>query len=344
MINIFGMTLPALQALLAEKGLPGYRAKQIAAWMYEKHVHDFSQMTNLPKNLREELAGQFTIFQAKLVARQDSADKKTTKFLLAFADGIAVEAVLMRQSYGNSICVSTQAGCSMACSFCASGLHGLVRNLTTGEILAQALFIQEILKGEGGHINTIVIMGSGEPMNNYDEVLGFIRLIHQDYVMDMGYRNITVSTSGIVPKIEALSQEDIPINLSISLHAPNNELRSRLMPINEHFPIEEVVAAGKLYGEETKRRVTYEYILIAGFNDQEEHAVELASLLRGQLGSVNLIPINPVAEKGFRRPAQAQIRRFQQVLEEKHIAVTVRREMGNDIQAACGQLRNKHLN
>lgn len=345
MINIFGMTLPALQALLAEKGLPGYRAKQIAEWMYEKHVHDFLQMTNLPKNLRENLAGQFTIFRAKLVTRQDSADKKTTKFLLAFDDDTAVETVLMRQSYGNSICVSTQAGCSMACSFCASGLYGLVRNLTVGEILAQALFIQEILAAEteGGHVNTIVIMGSGEPMINYDAVLGFIRLIHEKYVMDMGYRNITVSTSGIVPKIKELSKEDIPLTLSISLHAPNNEVRSKLMPINEHFPIEEVVAAGKLYGEETKRRVTYEYILIAGINDQEEHAVALAALLRGQIASVNLIPINPIEEKGFRRPAIGQIRRFEQILEEKHIAVTVRREMGNDIQAACGQLRNKYL-
>jgi len=340
--NIFGMTLAELQDALKQMSLPAYRAKQIIEWMYKKNVTSFTEMTNLPLALREELAEKFSIFRANLLDRQDSSDGKTTKFLLAFSDGVAVETVLMRQPYGNSICVSTQAGCNMACAFCASGINGMDRNLTTGEILAQALFINEWLQHEDHRINNIVIMGSGEPLANYESVLGFIRLIHEKYCMDLGYRNITVSTSGIVPKIEALIKENLPLTLSISLHAPNNQIRSQLMPINEKYPVEMVVKAGALYADETKRRVTYEYILIAGVNDKPEHAHELAALLRGQMASVNLIPINPVVEKGFNRPSAAQIKSFEELLLKHHVVVTVRREMGNDIQAACGQLRNKH--
>jgi len=336
------MTLTELQDTLKQLSLPAYRAKQIIEWMYKKNVDSFENMTNLPLALRDELAEKFSIFRAKQLDKQDSSDGKTTKFLLAFADGVAVETVLMRQPYGNSICVSTQAGCNMACAFCASGINGMERNLTSGEILAQALFINEWLQHEDHRINNIVIMGSGEPLANYENVLSFIRLVHEKYCMDLGYRNITISTSGIVSKIEALIKENLPLTLSISLHAPNNQIRSQLMPINEKYPIELVVKAGALYADETKRRVTYEYILIAGVNDKPEHAHELAALLRGQMASVNLIPINPVVEKGFNRPSVTQIKLFEELLLKHHVVVTVRREMGNDIQAACGQLRNKH--
>ncbi len=344
MENIFGMNLTALQAILAQWKVPGYRAKQIMDWMYGHGVVDFAAMPNLPKALRERLAQALTIDRPQLRDQQDSLDGHTSKFLLEFADGVAVETVLMRQSYGNSICVSTQAGCNMGCIFCASTLHGMLRNLTTGEILAQVFFINELLKKEGQKVDTMVIMGSGEPMMNYDAVMAFMRLCHEPYCLHMGYRNITISSSGIVPELYRLADENIPVTLSISLHAPNDELRSSLMPINRKYPLADVVAAAKHYAETTKRRVTYEYILIADVNDGEEQAAELCQLLRGQLASVNLIPINPVVERKLQRPSMERITAFERYLDRKHITVTVRREMGNDIQAACGQLRNKHLN
>ena len=341
--NIFGRDLPALQAALAPWKVPGYRAKQIMDWMYGHGVTDFAAMPNLPKDLREKLSRSFVIARPQLRDRQDSADGHTAKFLPEFGDGVAVETVLMRQSYGNSICVSTQAGCNMGCVFCASTLHGMVRNLTAGEILAQVFFINELLQQEGQKVDTMVIMGSGEPMMNYEAVVAFMRLCHEPYCLNMGYRNITISSSGIVPALYRLAEENIPVTLSISLHAPNDKLRSELMPINRKYPLAEVVAAAKNYADTTKRRVTYEYILIDGVNDGEEQAAELCQLLRGQLASVNLIPINPVVERNLRRPSPERIQAFEHYLSRRHITVTVRREMGNDIQAACGQLRNKHL-
>ena len=311
--------------------------------MYGQGVVDFAAMPNLPKALREKLAQAFAIERPVLRDRQDSSDGQTSKFLLEFVDGVAVETVLMRQSYGNSICVSTQAGCNMGCVFCASTLHGMVRNLTTGEILSQVFFINELLQREGQKVDTMVIMGSGEPMMNYEAVVAFMRLCHAPYCLNMGYRNITVSSSGIVPELYRLAEENIPVTLSISLHAPNDALRSELMPINRKYPLADVVAAARHYADTTKRRVTYEYILIEGVNDGEEQAAELCQLLRGQLASVNLIPINPVVERNLRRPSPERIQAFERYLSRKHITVTVRREMGNDIQAACGQLRNQHL-
>jgi 23S rRNA (adenine2503-C2)-methyltransferase len=265
------------------------------------------------------------------------------KFLLALKDEAAIETVLMRQPYGNSVCVSTQVGCNMGCLFCASNLQGMIRNLTAGEILSEVLFINNYLKEDGGKVNTIVIMGSGEPLANYDNVLKFIRLCHEDYSLGLSYRNITLSTCGLVPGIERLVQEKIPINLSISLHAPNDEIRSQIMPVNRTFSVSKVMAAGNLYAKETGRRVTYEYTLIKGINDSTENALELASNLAGQLASVNLIPVNPVPERQLLRPDITAILNFEQVLKRRSINVTVRREMGADIQAACGQLRNKNL-
>lgn len=343
MENIFGKTLPELEILVQDLGLPKFRAKQLAEWLYKKGAEDFSQMTNLPKAMRETLAASYEVGRPRVTARLDSSDHRTSKLLLTFGDGAGVETVLMRQSYGNSICVSSQVGCNMGCRFCASTLHGLVRNLTTGEMLAQTCHMNDLLAKEGQKVDTIVIMGSGEPLNNYDNVLGYIRLLHEGYCLGMSYRSITLSTSGILPQIYRLAEEGIPVNLSISLHAPENELRSELMPVNRQYPLEKVVAAGKAYGDKTGRRVTYEYILIDGVNDNLRQAKELTSLLRGQLASVNLIPINPVKERDWRRPSKERVEFFASYLTEHHIAATVRREMGADIQAACGQLRNKHL-
>lgn len=343
MENIFGLNLAQLTDLLTKLNLPKFRAKQIIEWMYLKHVNSFAEMTNLPKNLREQLTEQFIIKKANSCDQLNSSDGKTTKFLLQFDDGVGVETVLMRQPYGNSICVSSQAGCNMGCTFCASTLHGMARNLTTGEILAQAMFIQELLAKTNEQINNIVIMGSGEPMLNYANVINFIRLVHEPYCLNIGYRNITVSTSGIVPGMQKLAKEDIPITLSISLHAPNDELRTALMPINKHYPLKEVVAAAINYAKQTKRRITYEYILIDKYNDNLAQAEQLCKLLKGQLANVNLIPINPVKERNFNRPSQARIKTFAKYLENHHIVATVRQEMGTDINAACGQLRNKHL-
>ena len=344
MINVFGLPLLELQAALKPYNVPGFRAKQIAQWLYQKGVVDFGAMTNLSKDLRAQLAQNFIIARPKIKARLDSQDERTTKFLLEYVDGTAIETVLMRQPYGNSICVSTQAGCNMGCAFCASTLHGMARDLTCGEILAQAVVINDMLRQEnGGKVDTMVIMGSGEPLMNYEEVLKFLHLIHEPYTLGLGYRNITLSTSGIVPQMYQLAEEGLPISLSVSLHAPNQELRSQLMPINRKYPLQDVVAAAKNYADKTKRRVTYEYILIDGVNDGEAQAKELVALLRGQLASVNLIPINPVVERNLLRPSKARIDWFEGYLASHHVNVTVRREMGTDIQAACGQLRNKHL-
>ena len=344
MINIFGLTVEELTKVLEPFKVPKYRAKQLAEWMYLKGVNSFAEMTNLSKKLREALEKELVINRPSVKARLDSADNMTTKFLLEFSDGVAVETVLMRQPYGNSICVSTQAGCNMGCAFCASTLHGLTRNLTAGEILAQAITINDMLRREASQkVDTMVIMGSGEPLMNYEAVIKFLHLIHEPYTLGMSYRSITLSTSGIVPQMYLLADENIPISLSISLHAPNDELRSQIMPINRKYPLPEVIAAAKNYALKTKRRLTYEYILIDKLNDGEEQAKELVSLLKGQLASVNLIPINPVAERNMLRPSKARIDWFAHYLSSHHINVTVRREMGNDIQAACGQLRNKHL-
>lgn len=343
MENIFGLSVQELEVRCASVQVPVYRARQIAEWMYKKGTNSFAAMTNLPKALRAFLSSAFSIMRPECVERWDSSDGCTSKFLLRFWDGVMIETVLMRQPYGNSICISTQAGCAMGCAFCASTLHGITRNLTTGEMLAEVLFISDMLRGCGQKVDTMVLMGSGEPLMNYDNVLAFLRLVHAEYCLNMSYRNITLSTSGIVPGIARLEREGVPITLSISLHASNNVLRSELMPINRKYPLCDVVAAGKAYGEHTKRRVTYEYILIHDVNDRHRDAEALAHLLKGQLASVNLIPINSVRERRWRRPSQERVKCFLAALERLHVAATIRREMGTDIQAACGQLRNQHI-
>ena len=343
-INIFGMFIEEIAAAIQPYGLPKYSAVQIAKWMYQDGVYDFKDMTNISKKHRTLLTEYFVIHSVTARAVEQSSDGKTSKYLLEFHDGMAVETVLMRQFYGNSVCISTQVGCAMGCVFCASTLNGVSRNLTGGEMLAQVLYINKVVQLEGSTVNTIVIMGSGEPLANYDNVLKFIKLCHAEYSLHLSYRGITLSTSGLVPEINRLAAEGLPLTLSISLHASNNELRSLLMPINNRYSLPEVMAAGDFYAEQTGRRVTYEYILIADLNDKIEHAKELAILMRGRLANVNLIPVNPVIERGLLRPDSKTIQHFEKILLERRINVTVRREMGTDIRAACGQLRNKVLN
>ena len=340
-MNIFGWTKEQLAEALKDYDIPRFRADQIVRWMYQRGAASFDVMDNLSKGLRAQLAELFSIDRPQVVSRLHSADGATIKLLYEFADGQTAETVLMRHPYGNSVCVSTQAGCRMGCAFCASTLHGLQRNLTAGEIAAQVIGIADFLRQEGARVDTIVVMGSGEPLENYDNVIVALRLLHEDYTIGLSYRGVTLSTSGIVPGIERLTEEGIPISLSISLHAPTEELRSQIMPVNRKYPLADVLRAARMYAERTKRRITYEYILIRDLNDGVREAEQLAKLLRGQLASVNLIPINPVAERNLYRPDKAAIRRFQKILEERHITATLRREMGTDIQAACGQLRNR---
>lgn len=331
-----------LEEVLLDFHVPSYRAKQILHAMYRERKRDFNEMTNLSKELRTRLCKSLTIELPSALALRQSSDGKTAKFLLEFSDGATVEAVLMRQPYGNSICVSTQDGCNMGCAFCASTLHGLSRNLTRGEILAEAYVIDDYLREQGEKIDTCVLMGTGEPLMNYENVVGFLRMMHEKETFGMGYRSFTLSTSGIVPGILRLAEEGLPVSLSISLHAPTQEIREKIMPIARKYSLPDVIAAAKSYAEKTGRRVTYEYILIDGVNDGPEEARELSRLVSGQLANVNLIPLNPVAETGLRRPSQKSIQEFSAYLSKHHIPVTVRKEMGTDIDAACGQLRNTY--
>lgn len=338
---LVGMTLEEMADFLAELGEPRFRAKQLFQWVYDKGVTSFDAMTNLSRSLRQKLAEQMLLVLAEEEVEQRDEATQTSKFLFRLQDGQKVEAVLMRHDYGNSACVTTQVGCRMGCSFCASTVGGLVRNLTAGEIVDQVIMMQKRLP-DGERISSVVFMGSGEPMENYDHVLKAIRLMHAPDGLNIGYRHITLSTSGVLPGIRRLAEEDLPITLALSLHAPNDALRSQLMPVNRLFPLDQVVAAAREYAGKTGRRVTYEYLLIRGVNDQREHALELASLLKGSLAHVNLIPLNPVAERPqYRRPSRDHVLQFQAWLEQAGITATLRREMGGEIDAACGQLRNR---
>ena len=339
--NIYGLFAAEIGERFVQVGIEKFRSSQVADWMYKRSVTDFNQMTNLSAPLRTKLRGNFFIEFPEEQAVKQSADGKTVKSLLRFDDGEAVETVLMRQPYGNSVCVSSQVGCAMGCKFCASTLSGLERNLTGGEMLAQVQHAQKKLP-DRQRVSSVVIMGGGEPLANLDEVLRFMRLCHEPGILDMGYRSFTVSTCGLVPGIRRLQEQGLPVTLSISLHAPNDEIRSRLMPINRKYSMPELMAAAYEYALVTKRRVTYEYAMINGVNDSPEHARELANLLRGKLAAVNLIPLNAVPESGLERSTPERIERFEEMLKVRRITVTVRREMGADIDAACGQLRNSN--
>jgi len=338
---LVGMTQAEMAAFLAELGEQRFRAKQLFQWVYAKGVKQFADMTNLSLTLRSKLEQEAQLVLLERETEQHADPTDTTKYLFRLADGQKVESVLMRHDYGNSVCITTQVGCRLGCTFCASTFGGLVRNLTIGEIVDQVIMTGRDLP-EGERVSHVVLMGSGEPMENYDNVLGAIRLIHEPDGLNIGYRHVTISTSGLVPAMRRLAEEDLPVTLALSLHAPNDDLRTQLMPVARKYPLKEVLDAAREYGEKTGRRVTYEYILIAGLNDNPEQAAELAGLLQGSLAHVNLIPINPVAERPeYRRPSHNRAVAFRDLLEQAGITTTIRREMGGDIDAACGQLRNR---
>lgn len=341
---IYDYTFEQLEQWLKEQGEPAFRAGQIFDWLYVKRVTSFEEMTNLSKGLRGKLDESFDFVNLKVITHMKSQDG-TVKFLFGLHDDHAIETVIMRHSYGNSICVTTQVGCRVGCTFCASTLGGLKRNLTAGEIVAQVVTAQKMLDETNERISSIVIMGTGEPFENYDATMAFLRTMIHERGLNIGQRHITVSTSGIVPSIYRFTDEDTQINLAISIHAPNDALRSKLMPVNRRYPFIEVMEALKHYQVKTGRRITFEYALIGGVNDKVEHAEELADVLKRMemLAHVNLIPVNYVPERNYIRTPRNDIFKFHRTLLDRGINSTIRREQGHDIAAACGQLRAKHL-
>ena len=343
--DIFGLGIETLQDLFVTYGFKKFRAKQVFEWIYKKSVFEFSKMKNISKDDIQLLEDNFSILPAhiKILREQVSSDKLTRKVLIGLPDGNSIETVCMSHDYGYSVCVSSQVGCNMGCAFCASGLTGFVRNLTQAEILLQVYYFNQLLIPTNGFVSRVVVMGAGEPMLNFDAVLGALEFLHMETTSNMSYRNMTISTCGIIPGIEKLIDKNLPINLAISLHSAKDDIRSELMPINKNYPFLEVIKAADGYAKATGRQVTYEYILIENKNDTMLDAELLSNALRFKNASVNLIPANPVEEKGVKRPSSNTVERFLQVLKKNKINVTVRREMGKDIDAACGQLRSKFI-
>lgn len=333
--SIYSLTLTDWEDFVVTNGQPKFRAGQIFDWLYVKQVSSFDEMKNVPKVLLELISNvyDFTVFE---VAQHQETTDGTQKFLFRLFDGNTIETVLMKQSYGYSICVTTQIGCRIGCSFCASTIGGLVRNLEAGEIVAQII---HVARAKGVRIGYVVVMGIGEPFENYDAVSAFLNIINHDKGLKIGARNITVSTSGLVPKIYEFADEHKQVSLAISLHAANDNLRSTIMKINRAYPLSDLMKAVRYYLKETKRRITFEYILMKDVNDLEEHAYQLAKLVKGMNCHINLIPMNPVAELGIGRSDKKQVIKFKEILEKEKITVTIRREMGANIDAACGQLR-----
>lgn len=336
--SIYSLRLDELKDWLVENGEKAFRAGQIYEWLYEKRVKTYEEMSNLSKGLREKLAQQFVLTTLSTIIKQESKDG-TIKFLFQLQDGYSIETVLMRHEYGNSICVTTQVGCRIGCTFCASTLGGLKRHLMAGEIVEQVVKVQQQLDESDERVSSIVIMGIGEPFDNYDAMMSFLKIMNDDKGLNIGARHITVSTSGIVPKIYEFADEGMQINFAVSLHAPNQEARQKLMPIARAYKLEALMEAVKYYTQKTGRRVTFEYGLMSGQNDTEEVALELAALIKNIKCHVNLIPINYVPERDYIRTSRSKIFAFEKTLKEKGINVTIRREQGSDIAAACGQLR-----
>lgn len=330
-------TIPQLTGLMAQLGQPAFRAKQIFRWLHQKRVSSFSQMTDQPKTLLARLEEEFEIVQLQTARRQQSKDG-TVKFLFTLPDGNCIETVVMRYTYGNTVCVSTQVGCRMGCRFCASTQAGLVRSLTAGEIAAE-LYVAEADIGQ--RISHIVLMGIGEPLDNFDNVMDFLTIISCPEGANIGMRNISLSTCGLVPMIDKLAERKLQLTLSISLHAPNDAMRSRMMPVNNAYPVAQLIAACRRYQNTTGRRISFEYSMVKGVNDSEATARELARLIRGMGAHVNLIPINPVDGSPYSATDAANVRRFQQLLTQLGVNATVRRRLGSDISAACGQLRRE---
>jgi 23S rRNA (adenine2503-C2)-methyltransferase len=338
--NIKDFTLEELESYIVKNKLPKFRAGQIFEWIY-KDVESFEQMTNLPKDLINRLNQDLYIGRAEIEVKLVSKIDNTRKYLLKMEDGNAVECVLMEYSHGKTICISTQVGCRMNCAFCASAIGGLTRHMTSGEMLEEVMAVSRDI---GDRISNIVLMGTGEPFDNYEEVIKFLRTVNNQKGMNLGQRHITISTSGLVPKIIEFAEEELQCTLAISLHAADNPTRNTLMPINKKYKIEELIEACRYYIKKTNRRITFEYALIKDINDNEESAYKLSRLLRGILCHVNLIPINKVEEKVFEKANKTVIDKFKNILESNGIEVTVRRELGSDINAACGQLRQQYGN
>ena len=330
--------LSELTALFSELGEPKYRAAQVYGWLHQRLVRDFSEMSNLPKALRERLSAQFRIAEAEPLEVLVSKIDGTRKYVLRLYDGNVIEAVLMRYHHGNSVCISTQVGCRMGCRFCASTLDGCVRNLSASEMLAQ---IYTITRDTGERVSNVVMMGSGEPLDNFDEAVRFIQMVSDENGLNISQRNITLSTCGLVPKIRELAELDLQITLALSLHAASKQVREEIMPVAKAYALPDVLAACRDYHEKTGRRLTFEYSVVRGVNDTQEEAEKLSRLLRGMHGHVNLIPVNPIRERSFESPDRGTVEAFRDVLEKNGIAVTIRREMGRDISSACGQLRRR---
>ena len=339
MPDIKSMTIEELTDLVTAMGEKPFRAKQLFAWMHVNRVRTYDEMTNLPGAFRNRLASEYPLLTVKEVKMQESSRKDTRKYLFALHDGNMIESVWMRHRHGISVCISSQVGCRMGCSFCASTLDGCVRNLTASEMLEQ---IYEIQRLTGERVSHIDVMGSGEPLDNYDTLIRWIHLVSHPEGIQISQRNITVSTCGLVPQIRKFAKQKTAVTLAISLHAPDDRMRRELMPVAKRYAIDELIAACRDYFKETGRRISFEYALIAGKDDHEEDGVKLAGLLKGMNCHVNLIPVNPVKERGYARSSAQEVRNFQIKLEKYGINVTIRREMGADIDGACGQLRKRY--
>ena len=337
-MNIKSMTLPEVTAALKELGQPAFRGKQVYTWLH-KGVGSYDEMTNLSKSLREQLAKEYPIYVPKVVRKQESQRDGTIKYLWQLADGNCVETVLMRYHYGNTVCISTEVGCAMGCAFCASTIGGLVRRLEPYEMLNEVLFTQI---DSGLPISRIVLMGIGEPLDNFDNVMRFLELVNSEEGMNISMRHISLSTCGLIPKIDELAGRKMQISLAISLHGPNDEIRSKIMPVNRAYPIEPLIQCCRRYYEATSRRIHFEYAMIDGVNDRECDARELLRRMKGLPAHFNLIPLNHVEESPLKPSSKAAVAAFQKILEDGGITATVRRTLGGDIDASCGQLRRKY--
>ena len=337
-MNLKSLTLPEMAAEFQKLGQPGFRAKQVFTWLH-KGARSYDEMTNLPKALRELLSKEYPICPPRVVRKQESKRDGTIKYLWELHDGNCVETVLMRYHYGNTVCISTEVGCRMGCAFCASTLGGLVRRLEPHEMLDQVLFTQV---DSGLPVSHIVLMGIGEPLDNFDNVMRFLELVNSPQGMNISMRHISLSTCGLVPKIDELAKRKLQLTLSVSLHAPNDEVRNRIMPVNRAYPSEELLEACRRYYRETSRRVSFEYAMIDGVNDSEADAKELLRRLKGLPAHFNLIPLNHVEESPLKPSSRAAVAKFQKILEDGGVPATVRRTLGGDIDASCGQLRRKY--
>ena len=338
MNHLKSMTIAEIGTVLKELGQPAFRAKQVYSWLH-KGVRSYDEMTNLPKALRDILAEKYPLYTPKVVRRQESRKDGTIKFLWELEDGNCVETVLMRYHYGNTVCISTEVGCRMGCAFCASTIGGLVRRLEPYEILDQVLFTQI---ESGQPISHIVLMGIGEPLDNFDNVMRFLELVNSPEGMNISMRHISLSTCGLVPMIDKLAERKLQISLAISLHGPNDEIRNKIMPVNKAYPMDVLLAACHRYYEATSRRIHFEYAMIDGLNDREQDARELLRRLKGIQAHVNMIPLKHVEESPLKPSSRQAVQRFQKILEDGGISATVRRTLGGDIDASCGQLRRKY--